>query len=278
MVVSVLLYGAETWPELTPAQGRRLEAFCMRGFRRIAGAFRAPVPGVQRESDEVLRERLGVQSVHALVRQRRLTYLRGLLAVPQPAVSCLLDVRATPPVGWAAVVADDLRAVAAASAPECPDVDPALDWRPWCDWLLGPKAERGIRAARSYASPWPHVVYQEIRDISRGQGAGPGEFICTECPEEAARVFPSRKALMSHRARAHGHRTAARAFVIDNQCPCCGKHFRNRPAAIDHLAHRAARCRRLIESGAVAPCDAAAVAAADQADRDAGLVRARPAV
>ena len=37
LVLSVLLYGCETWPEPTQAQGKRLEAFQMKCLRRLAG-------------------------------------------------------------------------------------------------------------------------------------------------------------------------------------------------------------------------------------------------
>ena len=100
LVMSTLLYGAETWPDLTPAQGRRLEAFYMRAIRRITGVYRAPAPDVQRESDAALRQRMGIESVHSIIRRRRLAYARGLLAVPQPAVASLLKAHgATPPPG-----------------------------------------------------------------------------------------------------------------------------------------------------------------------------------
>ena len=44
LVLSVLLYGCETWPEPTQSQGKRLEAFQMRCLRRLAGEPRVPIP------------------------------------------------------------------------------------------------------------------------------------------------------------------------------------------------------------------------------------------
>ena len=57
-VLSVLLYGCETWPEPTQSQGKRLEAFQMRCLRRLAGEPRVPIPGRVRTSDVVLRRQL----------------------------------------------------------------------------------------------------------------------------------------------------------------------------------------------------------------------------
>ena len=55
LVLSVLLYGCETWPEPTQSQGKRLEAFQMRCLRRLSGEPRVPIPGHVRISDVELR-------------------------------------------------------------------------------------------------------------------------------------------------------------------------------------------------------------------------------
>ena len=55
LVLSVLLYGCETWPEQTPSQRRRLEAFQLRCLRRLAGTSRVQIPGCERISDVDLR-------------------------------------------------------------------------------------------------------------------------------------------------------------------------------------------------------------------------------
>ena len=55
LVLSVLLYGCETWPEPTQSQEKRLEAFQMRSLRRLAGEPRVLIPGHVRISDVELR-------------------------------------------------------------------------------------------------------------------------------------------------------------------------------------------------------------------------------
>ena len=102
---------------------------------------------------------------------------------------------------------------------------------------------------------------------------GPGAIICQECPAEAARVFLDEQGHQAHRHREHGHRAAARDFVIDNTCPACGKAFRSRPAAIEHLNRRAVRCRRRLDAGELQKRAPEAIAAADAADRAAELRR-----
>ena len=42
LVLSVLLYECETWPEPTPSQERRLEEFQIRCLRRIGGSTKSP--------------------------------------------------------------------------------------------------------------------------------------------------------------------------------------------------------------------------------------------
>ena len=42
LLLSVLLYGSETWPEPTQSQRKRLEAFQMKCLRRLAGEPRVP--------------------------------------------------------------------------------------------------------------------------------------------------------------------------------------------------------------------------------------------
>ena len=60
LVLSVLLYGCETWPEPTQSQGKRLEAFQMRCPRRLAGEPRVLIPGHVRISDVELRRQLDI--------------------------------------------------------------------------------------------------------------------------------------------------------------------------------------------------------------------------
>ena len=72
LVLSVLLYGCETWPEPTMSQGRRLEAFQMKCLRRLAGEPRVHIPGRERINDVDLRRQLEIPSIESQIRRARL--------------------------------------------------------------------------------------------------------------------------------------------------------------------------------------------------------------
>ena len=65
------------------------------------------------------------------------------------------------------------------------------------------------------------------------------EFLCPSCPA-GARTWPTRAALRSHMM----WRNPWRQFVAGSCCPVCQKQFHTRARAVDHLAHRAERCRQ----------------------------------
>ena len=69
LVLSVLLYGWETWPEPTLSQGRRLEAFQMKCLRRLVGEPRVQIPGRERISDVDLRRQLEIPSIESQIRR-----------------------------------------------------------------------------------------------------------------------------------------------------------------------------------------------------------------
>ena len=92
LVLSVLLYGCETWPEPTLSQGRRLEAFQMKCLRRLAGEPRVQIPGRERISDVDLRRQLEIPSKESQIRRARFRYAASLIRVAQPSVAALVSV------------------------------------------------------------------------------------------------------------------------------------------------------------------------------------------
>ena len=72
------------------------------------------------------------------------------------------------------------------------------------------------------------------------------EFLCPSCPADA-KTWPTRAALRSHMMSKHGWRNPWRQFVAGSRCPVCQKQFHTRARAVDHLAHRAERCRQAIQ-------------------------------
>ena len=157
--------------------------------------------------------------------------------------------------------------MALTAPPGCPAGHPSDEWEAWATWLLQPASKANLRQVRTHLSPWPRIRATETIDRLAGETKPDGLLACLECPVDATRIFPDNKSLQTHRARTHGHRSAARAYVLDNHCPACRKCFRSRPAAIDHLNHRAVRCRRILEAGGLQALPPDLLAAAEAADR-----------
>eukprot|EP00974_Lingulodinium_polyedra_P042150 4045392-Lingulodinium_polyedra.AAC.1 len=75
-------------------------------------------------------------------------------------------------------------------------------------------------------------------------GAGAAATIaCTQCEKKLRSVASLRK----HAATAHGYRIAARALVLDDQCPACLQHFGTRPRALRHAWYDSKLCREWVE-------------------------------
>ena len=187
LVLSVLLYGCETWPEPTQSQGMRLEAFQMRCLRRLAGELRVPIPGRVRISDVELRRQLGIPSVESQIRLARLRYAASLVKVAQPSIAALLGVGQRAPADWASLLLGDLESLREVCSLFQNLDDPSTDWERWRELIATPVGDRAIRLNLKFESCWYETP-----------------SICT------VGVFTSERARQAHRARAHGHRTMAR--------------------------------------------------------------------
>ena len=249
LVLSVLLYGCESWPEPSMSQGRRLEAFQMKCLPRLAGEPRVLIPGRDRISDTDLRRQLEIPTIESQIRRARLRYAASLIRVAQPSVAALLSVRN---LG-----------------------DPSIDWERWRALIVTPVGDSAMRLSQTYVSNWHETPCIKTVDLSCTHAADlpAGVLLCPECPRERVRVFTSEKARQAHRSRAHGHRAMAIDFVSDEQCPACGRVFGSRPMAIEHLQCRAQRCRQKMLDGLLPRPSAAVIAAADEHDRAAGLTQ-----
>ena len=154
LVLSVLLYGCETWPEPTQSQGKRLEAFQMRCLRRLAGEPRASIPGHVRISDVELRRQLDIPSIESQIRRARLRYAASLVRVAQPSVAALLGVGLRMPADWASMLLGDLEALREV----CPLFqnlgDPSTDWDRWRALIATPVGDRAIRLSLKPESCW----------------------------------------------------------------------------------------------------------------------------
>ena len=267
LVLSVLLYGCETWPEPTQSQGKRLEAFQMKCLRRLAGETRVLIPGHVRISDVELRRQLDIPSIESQIRRARLRYAASLVKVAQPSVAALLGVGQRALADWVSMLLEDLKALREV----CPLFqnldDPSTDWERWRALLATPVGDRAIRLSLNFESCWyetPSICTVDMSNTCVTE-LPENALLCPECPNVCVRVFKSERARQAHRARAHGHRTMARDFVIDERCPACGKIFGSRPMAHEHLQCHAQRCRRMMIEGLLPR--------ADDLDRKKGLTK-----
>ena len=87
-----------------------------------------------------------------------------------------------------------------------------------------------------------------------------------ECPPHRRRYCATWGGLQAHRCRSHGFVNPARDVVTGRSCPACGRLFRTRPQAIDHLAYRSRSCWQQLQAGVLTPASLAERQAADAAD------------
>ena len=275
LVLSVLLYGCETWPEPTQSQGKRQEAFQMKCLRRLAGEPRVLIPGHVRISDVDLRRQLDIPSIESQIRRARLRYAASQVKVTQPTVAALLGVGQRAPADWASMLLGDLESLREV----CPLFqnldDPSTDWERWNAFIATPVGDKAIRLSLKYESCWHEAPSICTVDMSNTCVTELPEnpLLCPECPYECVRVFTSERARQAHRARAHGHRTMARDFVIDERCPACDKIFGSRPMAIEDFSCLAQRCRRMMIEGLLPRPSATVIEDADDLDRKKGLTK-----
>ena len=191
LMLSVLLYGCETWPEPTEPQGRRLEAFQMKCLRRLADEPRVQILGWTRRNSYVyLRRQLDMPAIESQIRRARVRYAASLIRVAQPSVAALLSVGRKAPADWARIFFGDLE-----SQTVCPlfrnPGDPSIDWERWRALLVTPVGDRAMRVSQTYETNWHEAHYISTVDLS---STFPAELptdalLCPECPHESVRVF-----------------------------------------------------------------------------------------
>ena len=191
LVLSVLLYGCETWPEPSMSQGRRLEAFQMKCLRRLAGEPRVLTPGRERISDTDLRRQLEIPSIESQIRRAA-----SLIRVAQPSVAALLSVGRKAPADWTRMLLGDLKSLRNA----CPLFqnlgDPSIAREHWRALIVTSVGDRAMRLSQTYESNWHETPCIKTVDLSCTHAADlpAGALLCPECACECVRVFTSEKA------------------------------------------------------------------------------------
>ena len=239
-----------------------MNAARLRVLRQICGRCRFKASGHGTDSS-VLAE-LGELPTDLLLLQRRLAAaFRTLDGAPKILVA-LRFCQSTA----SAALAEDL-AWAWQAAPTLRSLpDPRQDPRPWLELVSHPfEWKRALSALDpSFSRMRARDVTPEFFDATVSAPPASAPFVCMQCPPERRRCCTSNRGLRSHMFRAHAVGNDARFFVQDSSCPVCKKVFSSRPAAIDHLAYRAKRCRDALAS--LSPLAVSTVARLDLADRD----------
>ena len=88
------------------------------------------------------------------------------------------------------------------------------------------------------------------------------DWPCTDCSSS----FPSRRALTSHAAKAHGHIRLARRYVSNGTCPFCCKDYGTRVRVIHHIHHWSRTCFGKMTAGAIPALDLEHVRSLDEQD------------
>ena len=63
-------------------------------------------------------------------------------------------------------------------------------------------------------------------------------WVCLTCGDR----FVDRSAWASHRAREHGEKRLATAYILDGECPVCSRVFANRQKALIHVHYAIPVC------------------------------------
>ena len=238
LVFSVLLSGAETWPQLTAASARRVRAVFMRVQRMIVGNFRGTAAAVC--DLDVLRE-LGASSLAVELRKARLMCVPPLVCVEQSLLAAVLQ--SSPDDPWVKALETDLEDMRGRSAGKLSALPPfSQDPQPWCKlWRYSP-------------GPWKELVrlvYKGVVECGTAEAPVPEDEVqCSQCE----RWFGSVGALRSHAVRTHGMRDQLRRFVPPAECPACSKGFPSRARALHHARYSSKSCQQRLLNGEFPMC------------------------
>ena len=268
LVFSRLYFGCETWPEVKPAVLRILEAVQTRAARRILESWNtsgtSASPPHHNTTNIELRKRLKWPSVQCELRRRRLQYLSRLCRHAPRSLLALIQSR---PGGhrlpWVNTIIEDLCQLRLFHENKLLELSEPADWYNFI--LQHPCAWKQLVDQ--------YIVYDSIAPVARHEPVFlcqtlPEQkwFACTQCPEDACRVFPTMHSLRSHIVAKHKYRAAARLHVRgDGVCPICKLCFHTRVRAIAHVQRSGSRCALLLhESPQLHPDE---VEALDKADK-----------
>ena len=154
LVMSVLLYNAETWVP-TRVQVRWLHIFYLRCLRRMGKFPRAPVPGKVRLSDAEVPKEMRMPSVLSLLASRRVGCAMSLCRCPLDPLLGLLSVHDEHPDHWSSLVLLDLLVISTSEfGLEAKLGDPGNPWPAWVSDMILRPAKWKTMLAKARTEDW----------------------------------------------------------------------------------------------------------------------------
>ena len=243
------------------AAGRCLEIAQTRALR---AAIRQPRYGGRLvDDDDTIRKRTGTSSISWKMSCARLK-LAAKLTLSGP---CFLTglLASKPPLPWSLDLAADMR-FCMESESFCGTPGSLDDRIAWTNFFGDKHFNKRVSSVAVFTSPWGAAKPPEvIRSSDIADAVTDGLWVCHICREDGLEVIPSfrsHRALVSHCTRSHDQQSAWYSYIdfdLDGSdtpvvsCRACKKSFRSPEVARDHLAHRAAKCRRRIADGTITP-------------------------
>jgi len=223
LVVSRLIDNIYTWSKITGAMYSKLNSVYMRGLRRIAARSRFSVESARAAgSDQLVREELGVPSLHFLIVQKRLMLLASVMKHAPPHVTAMLAPCTEDPdrqrLPWVRLVLDDLNRLKNFQAQKLAELGlPSGSPAEWAKFMQG------------YPSQWKQLVktlhyfaceydLQKASALTTQNATPAWRHRCFQC----SRAFRTEQCLKQHDRTKHGKRTCMTAFIgASLVCPVC---------------------------------------------------------
>ena len=244
---------------LTHIDIKRLASVYMRGLRRIAGDCR--FSSEVKHTDLEVRILLSVPSLDCMLAVSRLRYLGRVVRLKPHSLCTLLHCHVGDRVlPWVALLSrdcDDLRARGLVPTFLGPFLQDPSAWHSFiADESAWARAVRSLHFSDS-------VLDAQSSHTAPLQSGRALAFACSDCKC----MFPSARALASHRRSKHGARSEFRKFVPSSVCPACGTYFSTRVRCLGHISdNRRPKCADwLLKHGTAVP--PATLVRLDETDR-----------
>jgi len=263
-----LLYSAETWPRLSPAQLAKVDLALFHSQARVAGYRFADQHG-QRLAHDIVTAQCDAPSASGALTLSRLRYLPKVIHYAPKALRVLLTLIADLPNMFPALIRDDLQTLATFLPVKTRgQVYPSTEQH-WFGVIEGSPAEYHSSVIKAHHACIAHRkdcaklrIWSKTLNESLARSSCPAydtqvtnvetrpsqsdplpnitRFLCYDC----GFLSNTPKAWHKHREREHGH-IPPEAFVVpahQTTCNACCKQFHTRVRLLWHLSHASPKC------------------------------------